>query len=362
MSLSLLSLPTELLDQIVSLSQDLKFAKILRNYISPSVYNSIDSNESNILVYGQIQSGKTNAIINIITNPFYNTITKVLVIQNSLLVLKQYQQRFKNSNLDFQIINKNTKSITSNILLLINNSFRYKYFKKLNLNKYILLLDESDQTIKNCPLNSNAYKTYHITATPFNKTPQILYNTIYKIKPPNQYYDVNKLNVIKNTNHISIINEFLKVPTGIMLINKWIYVKEMTYFTNHISKIFPHIPVVLLTSDKILYHNNTTKHLSNSHSISQIIDSLSDYPHIIFIANRLSSRGLSYTSSDYKRHITHQISKSKYNITSFLQSLRILGVYSNSPKLYLFIDKIHIFAKHIDFLSKFNLKSLLIQK
>lgn len=350
-------IPTEILDKIVLISQDLRIAKILRNYISSYIYNLIDSYESNILVYGQIQSGKTNAIINIINNPFYKQL-KVLVIQNSLLVLKQYQQRFKNLNLDFQIINKNTKSISSNILLLLNNSFRYKYFKKFNLDKYILLLDESDQTIKNCPLQTNAFKTYHITATPFNKSPQIFYDTIYKIKPPNNYYDIHKLNVHKNTNRISIIHDFLKTKTGIMLINKWIYVKEMTTYTNHISTLFPTVPIILLTSDRILYLNNTTKYLSNSHSITQIIDSLSEYPHIIFIANRLSNRGLSYTSSDYKRHITYQISKSKYNITNFLQSLRILGIYTSSPSLHLFIDKLHIYKHHVNFLCNFNINSL----
>ena len=142
-------LSTEILDKIVLLSQDFriaKIAKILRNHISQYIYDILDSTESNILVYGQIQSGKTNAIINIINSPFYKNTIKVLVIQNSLLVLKQYQQRFIQNQLLL-------------ILLLLNNSFRYKYFKKLNIDKYILLLDESDQTINNCPLT--AYKTYY---------------------------------------------------------------------------------------------------------------------------------------------------------------------------------------------------------
>jgi hypothetical protein len=96
------------------------------------------------------------------------------------------------------------------------------------------------------------------------------------------------------------------------------------------------VPIVLLTSEKLLYFQNKIKNIKEK-TISKIIDSLKEHKHIIFIANRLSNRGLSYVSSDYTIHLTHQITKVKTSVSSFLQSLRILGIYQDNKRLTLTI-------------------------
>ena len=82
--------------------------------------------------------------------------------------------------------------------------------------------------------------------------------------------------------------------------------------------------------------------------------------NIIFIANRLSSRGLSYVSSDYTRHLTCQITRIRTNVTSFLQSLRILGIYNYKDKLNLELvisdHEEKLFEKHVKFLNNFNIE------
>ena len=79
--------------------------------------------------------------------------------------------------------------------------------------------------------------------------------------------------------------------------------------------------------------------LPNKISVSQIIDMFSAHKHIIFIANRLANRGVSFVSSDYKRHLTHQVTKFNKNKSKNLQSLRILGVYNDSPSLNLYLTE-----------------------
>jgi len=52
-------LPVEIMDKIVLETGDIRIAHILRNQISQYTLNRIDKN---ILIYGDIQGGKTNEI------------------------------------------------------------------------------------------------------------------------------------------------------------------------------------------------------------------------------------------------------------------------------------------------------------
>ena len=201
------------------------------------------------------------------------------------------------------------------------------------------MLDESDQTLISCQLkdNVNVYKTVHITATPFNK---LSYSRYIKVERDRNYYGINDLNINLNDtdDEIKYVDKFIESKTGIMLINKYSYIDEMTNCAEKLSKNFTNIPIVLLISEKVVYLQKNKK-IMRYKSISKIIDSFKEYPHIIFIANRLSNRGLSYVSSDYSRHLTWQITKIRANVTSFLQTLRILGIYKKKTDLQLVFDK-----------------------
>ena len=85
--------------------------------------------------------------------------------------------------------------------------------------------------------------------------------------------------------------------------------------------------------------------------------------NIIFIANRLSNRGLSYVSSDYNRHLTCQITRIRSNVTSFFQSLRILGIYNSKRLINLELvipdHEQKLFEKHLQFFKSFDIKDKL---
>lgn len=351
----------EIMDEIVLYTGDANIANALKDQISQY---ALDRIEKNILIYGNVQGGKTAEIINYINEN--SSCQKVLVIQNSLLVLKQYEQRFRLKNIPYQIIDKNTKEITQNLVLVLNNKYRYNYFQKVEPRRYILMLDESDQTIRSCSIKTskNIRKIVHITATPFNS---IVYDKCIRVPENANYYGINDLNINLNyaDDNTESVEKFLETQTGIMLINKYSYVGQMTYWAEKLTLQFPNVPVVLLTSEKIMFLNNQRRYVKQR-SISKIIDSLHKYPHIIFIANRLSHRGLSYVSSDYTRHLTYQITRIRTSITSFLQSLRILGIYNckDSLNLELVIDdhEEKLFQKHVKFFNNFDIEKKMKSK
>ena len=283
-----------------------------------------------------------------------------MVIQNSLLVLKQYTQRFKSENIDYQIITKKTEKIDKKVVLLINNSHRYRYFKRIEPTRYILMLDESDQTIRVCPLS--AYKTFHITATPYNypKKFNCHFDRIIKIDKPENYYSIDNLKVNVNNDDYSAVRQFINAKgKGMLLINRYFSISQMRQLANFLSGHQSSVPIVLLTSEKRLYLGNTVKNIKQQ-SISKIIDSLEQHSKIIFIANRLSNRGLSYVSSDFSRHLTHQITRVKSTVGGFIQSLRILGIYNkDTPKLVLTImeEDQEKFKRFKQFINDFDLEN-----
>lgn len=346
-------LPVELMDKIVLYTSDLCVADTLQPYITQYVY---DKFEKNILIYGQVQGGKTKEIVNILKSSKYNNINKVLVVQNSLLVLRQYISRLRGEGIAFQVVDRYTTELKTNVLIVLNNKYRYAYFSKLITDKYILLLDEADQTYKNCPLT--AYKTFHITATPFYpKKAGIMFDKIIEVETHKNYYGLNKLQVEEVVDVEAAVNDFMKTKTGMMLINKYSYIEEMQHCARTLSRKYTLVPVVLLTTEKIMFLNGK-HHKIGTKPISKVIDALDGYPHVVFIANRLSNRGLSYVSSDYKRHLTHQVTKIRTYVNSFIQSLRILGIYTDSPQLKLYVDSEERFEKHKNYIKEFIVHTL----
>jgi hypothetical protein len=336
--------PTEIIEQIVLETQELRIADIFKKYISKYVY---DKMEKNILIFGDVQSGKTKEIINYIKKE--KDEYKVLVLQNSLLVLKQYISRFKSENIKFQIISKNTKEIKEKLIIIINNAHRYQYFQHFNLKKYILMIDEADMCINSCPLEG--YKNVHITATPYNfkSKKTIHYDREITVQKSKNYYDFNRLTMIINDDVTDIVRNFLTTNNGMMLINRYNTVLEMNLCALNLSARFHSTPIIVLSSQKTYYLNFERVQLKQKDSVSNIIDSFKDHKHIIFIANRLANRGVSFVSSDYKRHLTHQITKVKSNLANYIQSVRLLGVYEDNPNLSLYItsDCPQMINKHL---------------
>jgi hypothetical protein len=106
----------------------------------------------------------------------------------------------------------------------------------------------------------------------------------------------------------------------------------MKKMVKNLSGLHTNVPVILLSNLKKVHLNGKVFRIRVS-NVSKIIDRFIDHPHLIFVANRLASRTVSYVSSDFSRHLTTQITKIKSSVTNFVQGLRICGIYKDSPSL-----------------------------
>lgn len=291
------------------------------------------------LLYGPVQSGKTEAIVRTIQNPQYLGMNKVLVIQNSLAVLKQYQQRLTSYGLSYHVVGPKSHQLASlppnEILLLINNRFRYNHYLKMPCKptEYIALMDESDMyRTGSHPVAEKARAQFYVTATPFHKAYKEngFFNRVSKIKPTDNYTGLKDVQ-FSYKELPDAVAEFMSVPTGMMLINSISRVAYMANLAFELSSEYPDTPILVLNDKKWVYHQNSRTRLKET-EISLLIDRFVGHSHIIFIANRLSLRGLSYASSDYTRHLTHQYSDfNKIPVTNCLQKMRLLGKRGPNP-------------------------------
>jgi hypothetical protein len=344
--MSLLENP-DIVGIIVEYSGDRVVLWVLRSYIHPKAYNEILLRKRRLLIYGKVQSGKTAAILDSLQNPLYAGFTKIIVIQNSSLVLNQYKQRLLDAGITcFQAIDHKSRKIHKEVVLLMNNKARYKKYLKCTdkpgLGKYVLYMDEADGYYEGRhPLAEGAVHEYYITATPRHrlyKEPGY-FHTIKKLTPDARYKGLGDLQIeYADTGIIDVVRRFkAECDRGMMLVNAYRYVKEMVDISLTVSRKFKNIVFVLLNSERKLIIGGDIYPIKQR-SLSEIIDLLKDVPRIIFVANRLSLRGLSYCSSDYQRHLTHQYSDfTTTTVTNALQRMRILGKYSDNHPLKLYL-------------------------
>ena len=136
------------------------------------------------------------------------------------------------------------------------------------------------------------------------------------------------------TDYVHIVEDFTANDGGILLISEFNYVSEMHSQARVLSLKFD-LPILVLSTQKKIYRRGKSNIVSEN-NISKIIDSIPN-KHIIVIANRMANRGISFTSSDFKIHITHQVFGKFLSITSFLQKSRIFGVYKDQPNLKAYV-------------------------
>jgi hypothetical protein len=346
----------------------------------------IPCSNKQILIYGQVQSGKTAKIMEYIKK-CTNQIS-ILMIQNSLSMLSQYERALRANNIKFCSISSNEiylavwfiKRYTSNLVLLVmNNAHRRdaldKVLHKTKISNYSLIMDESDLYYKNMRYTSiykKASECVHVTATPFSTGYNAYFDEVIIIPPKKEYISFKKLDIkfipeveneYKTTLDI-IRNDFLKKKQGIMLITIHNRVANMVSACHALSKqlLLIEVPIVMLSCKNTLYFNKKIKELPKM-SISEIISGLDKHQHIIFIANRLASRGINYSDLTYTRHLTHQIIKHNDSKTNFIQRCRILGNkgdVKDKLKLYCFncsenyfqdvIQKIDKLEENVDYL------------
>ena len=319
------------------------------------------------LMYGQVQSGKTGKIMSYITG-YKPEIPKVLMVPNNLFMLKQYIKTLTQKNISYKIMDSNTCTSTFNneqVLITMNNTCRKnalnKYMQKNNtcIKKYSVILDECDQYIhklKKSTLLDAAKHVLHVTATPFKYTKmQIKMDHIFALKARENYIGINDIHFKetyiskKATGYEGLVfhyildvirTDFIRVADSIMLITCFQKIVQMMDAGVAFSRRHPTIPVVVISSNIYIYKNGSIDKTIKNKNVQHLFDMFSG--HIILIANRLSNRGINYTNSTYTRNITHQISISSKNFTSFIQKCRVLGTRPTEhikPTLYCISDE-----------------------
>lgn len=320
---------------------------IVTRYYKFNVNNNLKKTiiKRHTLIYGQIQSGKTQKIIDTIKK--HNSYKIILVIQNSLLVLNQYISRFKSENLKLNIIDSSHNKLTNGINIILNNKHRKKYILNVNLNLYILFFDEADLTYKSFK-PFYGFKRYYITATPFNM--KVQFDNTIEITPPINYYGLNELTVnVYDNDYSNVFQDFIDQKSGILLITTFRLIETMIELSMMLSIKYPNLTFIVLNSTVKQVNNGFVK-IIKKQSINKIIDNLQNESHIVFISHRLASRGLSFVSSDYKRHLTHQILKLNTNVVSNIQKTRLCGIYSSNLELKLYVNCLKLFEKTTSYL------------
>ena len=306
----------------------------LCKHICPTVRDSIYKC-SKKLIYGEIQSGKTAKIID---EARRSKLPVLLVIQNSQLVRQQYKLRFREAGVRHQDIRKSTTALTERVVILMNNKNQLAKYMALNPPKvYTILLDESDLTQFH-PLRANASVEIHVTATPFRYRSGTFDEIEFVDKHPN-YYGLDKVQlkpIPSVIDYLAIANEF-RASRGILLINTFTRIEQMRTVAMNLSSAHPTVPVILLTTQKGVYKNRVFARIRGN-SLNRLLDLYAEESHVIIVANRMATRGISFTNSAHTTHITHQVSNPN-TLTGFLQKCRILGVYPDRPQLTLYIDE-----------------------
>jgi hypothetical protein len=140
------------------------------------------------------------------------------------------------------------------------------------------------------------------------------------------------------------------------------FIKQQKKIQDNIKSFFPQVTTIVHNgSDTRLYSNQLTEPsltISGYYTvqnnkmfsfrklgINKILQYLKDqggtsrFPYIVIISGRLADRGLSFVSTDYRWHLTHQIylpaKTARSTSANLLQALRLCGKYQDNLKLYL---------------------------
>lgn len=309
-----------------------------------------------ILIYGQVQSGKTATIIQHVKNHVQQGELCVIVLQNSLLMLNQYKNRLYQEGITrIGILCRDCPTLAPDVqvILLINNKYRYQRFVNTRITNYVLFLDEYDVTQKKAlrylePMMT----TYYISATPCmdeNKVVQTNnqpFDHIIYITPPPNYHGLPSLHCQLMNERDQVRDDFLSTDGhGMLLVNDFINSFDLFECAKIWNKKHPQIPIVVVTMKRIIFIHKFRIKIGPRISLSTLLDKVAMHPKIIVFALRLVSRGLSYVTSNYSRHITHQIIKNKHYV-NYIQSMRILGIYDDVAPLYIYTKDMKFLARN----------------
>lgn len=249
------------------------------------------------------------------------------------------------------------------------------------LKKLFVIVDEAD--LVTFELNNEGLKTktelnlsslferiymlFSVTGTPGSILLCDKVNQVYAIDQPDNYFGINKIvhrpvtpvrakgknkqydpNLDKE-NLKRIVDDTLKLEQSTLLISVSRIRREHKDVIKYLSKLHTDKDMIYLEhnekSIKVYDRNgDQIEHISKpfkGKKIGPIDVALQKYinrKHIVIVAGILAGRGVSFVSSDYTRHLTHQYiaDAEGSHLESALQSVRLLGKYNDSPLLTLY--------------------------
>lgn len=352
-----------------------------------------------LTLIGHVQSGKTAEEINYCYNSvFYHKSPVIFIVRNIRADQLQLRYRFLSTNikvsiLSFTSIDESIKILQNHgILILLCNKFqllKLKEILKIYQGIYNLCIDEVDFSIKSkentstvdqllYEIKESASHILGATATPIALfSNEKLLSKIKKINPGKCYHGIDTLtvnyvqpNITKNvySDIVSIrkiYNSLLEKEHAVLLHTVYKKKESQENLMLLITKYFPQFTVILYNGDGIKvksnrihealakektlnnhkmvikYHYYDNIHYFENYTISEVLQLLKNQSHISIIAGNLASRGISFVSTDYRLHLTDQylVPGKTTHGEYLLQSLRILGCYSNEVQLRLWCDE-----------------------
>jgi len=355
-----------------------------------------DASKRYQLGVGHVQSGKTNIMLDYCKWSIQKQKKSVLfILKNSKPDLEQLTERIR-------IYNKQTGDPPLNsinvrkarvfglprIYMALGNSSQLKKFRELNPTTFHICIDEADLCVKS---NNNFAKmekemailkkaSSHIlgmTATCL----ALLYHetnleTVKLIKPPDNYYGRERIEKVElgmslNTQY----DNFLKSDQGLLLhVEETKKINQLEMSLDY-SRLYPQIMFCVYNGDGVHIRQHVQRkellqrlHIRDNnpnsiiriknHTIRDVIQAIKEtkVKHASIISKNLANRGISFVSTDFSYHLTHQILVPTKTIhdESLVQSLRILGVYNKPCQLKLYTSRSAI--ERIDSLYRATIK------
>jgi len=341
------------------------------------------------LLAGHVQCGKTRHILDYCSWSNDQGSSALVVLQNSLADIVQLCMRIESYNIDKPrklrpaIVSEMTVYDPDDhrVYIIIGNSSQVKLFLGWDPKNYHVCLDEADMCIKSCNISSKLEASMvrlktrcsHVLAVTATCLPVLFceerLTSVKTLDNPDNYYGYETLAKIALGRDpvAEAYDDFCKEPTGLMLHVQHSAKYKQRRSVSDLIKVYPQVLFVVFNGDGLTIYPHPLRHKiiktvkkQTGFSAKRTVE---DVPVVVdkvqcnlykllqiikkrkvaltsIVAGRMASRGISFVSEKYDFHLTHQLllCPASKHAEGIVQSLRILGVYRDSPQLKLYAE------------------------
>ena len=348
------------------------------------IWSWLNADQSYQLLAGQVQSGKTQEIINYCYWSIHEQKKSVLLVfQNITTDVNQFRSRVESFNTQRGIEESHKLPVRSiadydpdtvGVYLVLGNFRQLRKFTEIIDDKptqFTMCLDEADLCVKSGnnksklekllgPLKRRAAHILGVTATNlavlFHE--QLVHSmmTLQVSDDYHSYADLTKVTLPLNPDvaRAAAYQSFIDRPSGFMLHIEYhkkqrqLMVAQLVaqenptilfiVYNGNGTHVFPH-PARWEILGGETDHPNAVMKFPAKVGIQEILQRVSDssITHLSLISGRMAGRGVSFVSTDFKYHITDQLYMPNRQVhdEGMVQSLRILGRYQTRSELRL---------------------------